>query len=40
MENNPSEEKDLGGRPSEYNIEEIIDRADFEIERLKKKSRC
>ena len=36
MENNPNKEKDLGGRPIEYNIEEIIGRADFEIERLKK----
>jgi len=29
-------EKDSGGRPIEYNIEEIIGRADFEIQRLKK----
>ena len=36
MENNPNKEKDLGGRPIEYNIEEIIGRADFEIEKLKK----
>ena len=36
MENNPNKEKDLGGRPIEYNIEEIIDRANFEIEKLKK----
>lgn len=30
------EDKDKGGRPIEYNIEEIIERADFEIQRLKK----
>jgi hypothetical protein len=36
MKNNPNEKKDSGGRPTECNIEEIIGRADFEIERLKK----
>jgi hypothetical protein len=34
--NNNVKEKNLGGRPIEYDIEGVLQRADFEISRLKK----